>query len=133
MRQTHKLVYRKRQRSSKFWRNLARTEPNNQELQLLGLITWMGLPYRYVGNAGFIINGKSPDFIHTQGDKKIIELFGERWHKKKEEKTRTEFFQKSGYETLIIWSKELSNKNRKLLCDKILLFENGRHNGTSIN
>ena len=109
--------------SAKFWRRLSNTEPNNQELQLLGMLVWLNMPYKYVGNAGLIINGKSPDFVRSDGKKKLIELFGERWHKKEEEKTRTSFFQKSGYEVLIIWSNDLKYKNRKKLLKKLSDFE----------
>jgi len=59
-----------KRRSVNFWAKLARQDPNNAELQLLGLITYMGLPYKYTGNAQFILNGKAPDFVHTS--KKIV-------------------------------------------------------------
>ena len=92
-------------------------------MQLLGIITWLELPYRYVGNAQFIINGKCPDFIHSGGKNKLIEFFGERWHRPEEEFTKTEFFAKSGYEVLIIWQKELSIKNRANLFKRLLEYE----------
>ena len=88
----------------------------------MGLITWLQLPYKYVGNAAFIINGKSPDFVHNT-EPKLIELFGERWHSKREEVDRTAFFAKSGYETLVIWGKETQYRNRNKLVKKLLDFE----------
>jgi len=110
-------------RSVDFWAKLARQEPNNAELQLLGLITHLNLPYRYTGNAQFILNGKAPDFVHN-GKRKIIELFGERWHLPEEEEERTIDFASSGFQVLVIWQKELKVKNRKKLIDKIRFFEN---------
>ena len=109
--------------SVKFWQRLANTDPNNAECQVLGLLTYLKLPYKFVGNAQFIIQGKCPDFIHTEGKKKIIELFGERWHKPEEEATRIEFFARAGYQVLIVWQKELLIKNRKNLKIRLAEFE----------
>lgn len=89
---------------------------------MFGLLTYLELPYRYTGNAQFILNGKAPDFVHTS-KRKIIELFGERWHEPEEEESRTTEFATSGYQVLVVWFKELKVKNRKKLSDKIILFE----------
>ena len=109
-------------RSVDFWAKLARQEPNNAELQLFGLLTYLELPYRYTGNAQFILSGKAPDFVH-HSKRKIIELFGERWHKPEEEEKRITEFAASGYQVLVIWLKELRVKNRKKVSDKIRFFE----------
>ena len=106
-----------------FWKKLAKTPPNNAELQLLGLITWLGLPYKFVGNAGLIIHGKCPDYVHTGGKKKLIELFGERWHPEADELKTVEFYVRAGYSTLIIWLKELSIKRRAELTAKLKEFD----------
>jgi len=37
--------------------------------------------WKYTGDFSFMINGKSPDFVNCNGQKKIIELFGDYWHK----------------------------------------------------
>lgn len=119
---------------SSHWAKLAKQDPNNQELQLLGLIVWLNLPYQYVGNAGLIIKGytetgyteRNPDYVHVGGKRKLIELFGERWHEITEEPSRLAFFKEyGGYETLVIWGKELGIKNRKKLVRKLLEFEHG--------
>lgn len=36
--------------------------------------------YRFVGDGSFWIGGKNPDFINVNGQKKIIEMFGDYWH-----------------------------------------------------
>lgn len=97
--------------------------PNKAEIGLNRLLQQL-LPseYRYVGNGEFILAGKCPDFININGQKKIIELFGNYWHKEEEEKDRINLFRQYGYETLIIWEKELENK--ELLRDRILQFNN---------
>jgi len=83
----------------------------------------MGLPYRFVGNAGLILNGKCPDFVHTGSKKKLIELFGERWHPAQDELSKVEFYARMGYDTLVIWSKELTIKKRNALYKKLKEFE----------
>ncbi len=36
--------------------------------------------YKYTGNGQVIIGGMSPDFTNTNGQKKVIEMFGDHWH-----------------------------------------------------
>ena len=84
--------------------------------------------YKFVGDGEFILAGKCPDFTNINGQKKIIELFGDYWHG--EERTgvpndqhaqeRIDLFVKYGYQTLIIWGHELENK--KALITKIKEF-----------
>lgn len=62
-----------------------------------------------LGDGSVILEGKIPDFININGQKKIIELFGNYWHKEGDEQTRKEYFNKYGYETLIIWEEEMKN------------------------
>ncbi len=79
--------------------------------------------YKFVGDGkdkSFIIAGKVPDFININGQKKIIELFGEHVHKPEEEQQRIDLFARYGYQTLVIWYRELSNI--KLLAEKLLFF-----------
>ena len=130
-------VPRKRRKRSKrgkskrnFWKSLKNTPINNQEAQLLGLLVWLGLDYKYVGNAGLIVGKKCPDYVNGDGTK-LIELFGTRYHKKAEVAERTEYFAKMGYDTLIIWSPELQFRNRNKLVQKIMDFENGREDNNA--
>lgn len=79
--------------------------------------------YKFVGDGkdkNFIVAGKCPDFVNVNGQKKIIELFGEHVHKPEEEQQRIDLFVQHGYQTLIIWYSELSNT--KLLTEKLLSF-----------
>jgi len=66
-----------------------------------------------------------PKYIN--GQKKIIELFGEPFHKPEEEQQRINLFAQHGYQTLITWYNELKefdlirriiqfNEKGKLLC-----------------
>lgn len=91
--------------------------PNKSEQKLYSILKQNNLPYKYVGNGEVIIGYKNPDFINTNGEKKIIELFGVYWHgnfpnpekRIKLEKERFDIFAKYGYKTLIIWEDELEN------------------------
>ena len=82
------------------------------------------LPKQYHLNVkgDVIIDRKIPDFINVNGQKKIIELFGEYWHPLSDEPKRKKTFKKFGYKTLVVWGKELSNTQK--LTKKILHFNN---------
>jgi len=102
-------------------RMLSFNSPNKSELQLLSILNNLyPNEWKFVGNGSFVINGKCPDFINCNGKKLIIELFGERWHDKDEEEPRKEIFKQYGYETLIIWAKEL--RHLEILINKLNLF-----------
>ena len=84
-------------------------KPTSIEVRFIKLCKECKLPYRYVGDFQVWINGKNPDFINTSGEKKIIELFGNYWHKPEDENTLTDHYGKYGFKTLIIWEDELKN------------------------
>lgn len=88
--------------------------------------------YKYVGDGTIFIGGKCPDFINVNGQKKIIELFGDYWHSEKatgifikeHEKQRIKHFAKYGFKILIVWECELQNIKR--LKKKLMEFHNGK-------
>lgn len=63
--------------------------------------------YKFVGDGQFILARKCPDFININGQKKIIELFGEHVHTAEEAVARCSLFSEYGYQTLIVWFKEI--------------------------
>ncbi len=69
--------------------------------------------YKFVGNGKIIIDRFNPDFINVNGQKKIIELYGDYWHKRpeviKRDKKRIRIYKKYGYNTLVIWERELKD------------------------
>ena len=95
--------------------------PNSWELKLDSIIQSI-LPNEYHLNVlgDVVIDKAIPDFVNVNGQKKIIELFGERWHAKIDEQKRKERFGQFGYETLVVWGSELYRPNR--LKRKILQF-----------
>jgi len=80
---------------------------NKSEIKLMGYINEVSPDgWEFVGDGKVVIDGKVPDFINKDM-LQVIELFGKFWHKPQEEKTRKDFFAQYGYETLIVWWKEL--------------------------
>jgi len=69
--------------------------------------------YKFVGLGDFFIKRFNPDFININGKKKIIELYSDYWHNlpeyKKRDKKRLKTYKKYGYDTLIVWQKELED------------------------
>lgn len=103
--------------------------PNKTEMVLDKIIQRL-LPnqYKFVGDGEFILGGKCPDFVNINGQKKIIELFGDYWHdskiqgvsKEQHVQERKDVFAKYGYGTLIIWECEL--KDLEKVEEKIISF-----------
>ena len=85
------------------------------------LNTLLPKQYDFVGDGAVIIGGRCPDFIATNGDKKIIELFGEYWHRNQDGSERIEYFKKYGYTTSIVWGRELNDENT--LAEKIIQYQ----------
>jgi hypothetical protein len=84
--------------------------PNKPETILLNLLEELYPDeWKYTGDFSFMINGKNPDFVNCNGQKQIIELFGDYWHKGEDPKERAAIFKPFGYKTLVVWEKELSD------------------------
>lgn len=76
--------------------------------------------YKFVGDGEFILAGKCPDFLNVNGQKKLIELYGDYWHRNDNPQDRIDYFKPYGYSTLVIWEHEL--KDEKSLSNKITNF-----------
>lgn len=99
-------------------------KPNKPETIILNLLNELyPAEWKYTGDFSFMINGKNPDFVNCNGQKKIIELFGDYWHKGENPKDRAKIFKPFGYKTLIIWESELKNINK--VKNKIIKFNDG--------
>ena len=125
------IKYRKKQLKAICASRILRILPNAPERRLRnGLNKMFPGEYKYVGDGSFTIGYKNPDFVNINGQKRIIELFGDYWHskkmtgktKKQEENQRVKHFAKCGYKTLIVWEHEL--KNIKQLKRKLKEFHN---------
>lgn len=89
-------------------------KPNKSEQFLIDFFQEHNLPFRYVGDGEFILGGRCPDFLNTNGNKQLIELFGAYWHPLFDTAKRTEHYKQYGFSLLVIWEDELEDKARLL-------------------
>lgn len=104
--------------------------PNKQEKEIANLVEELKLPYKYTGDGSVVIDGLVPDFTNCNGEKKVIEFFGDYWHGGTDRHTpkcacqteegRLERYNKFGFQCLIIWSNELADREK--LINKIVDF-----------
>lgn len=93
-------------------------KPNKPETTLLGILQDIDSRWQFVGDGKLIIGGKNPDFWN--GDHKLIELFGDYWHGERArcyeetEEGRIKLFREYGYNTLVIWERELKTPDKTL-------------------
>lgn len=89
--------------------------PNKPETSLLNLLcTSYPGEWKYVGDGSLVIGGKNPDYTNINGRKMFIELFGDYWHKGENPQDRIDLFKQYGYDTLVIWERELKDKDKVL-------------------
>ena len=85
-------------------------KPNKPEKLLFKLLNKLyPREWKFTGDFSFILNGKSPDFANCNGQKKLIELYGDYWHRNDDPQDRIDEFAQFGYKTLVIWENELKN------------------------
>jgi G:T-mismatch repair DNA endonuclease (very short patch repair protein) len=95
--------------------------PNKPETALFDILDRLRPgDWKFTGDLSFIINGKNPDFVNVNGKKKIIELYGDYWHRGEDPQIRINEFASFGWETLVIWEREL--KDMKTLISKLEAF-----------
>jgi len=110
-----------------------RVVPNKLEEKVLTIVPSC---VKYVGNGKLwisVINGnKNPDFVVRpfSETKKIIEVFGDYWHKKKEEKSIIETYQQVGIKCMIVWEHEI-HENIRDVQEKINCFTDYKQGGNS--
>ena len=96
-------------------------KPNKAERKLLGILNDL-FPneWKFVGDFSFMIDGKNPDFLNVNGQKKLIELFGDYWHQGDNPQDRIDIFKPFGFDTLVVWESELGDF--KLLRKRLVIF-----------
>jgi LmbE family N-acetylglucosaminyl deacetylase len=87
----------------------SKQSPNNLEQMMIrhferGWLKELGI--EFVGNRKFWVGDKNPDFI-VKGTRKLIEIYGNYWHTKEEEKERVKYFEDRGYQCLVLWENEI--------------------------
>ena len=100
----------------------ARSKPKNKlETRVEQILDWLcSREYKFVGDGKFFIETKNPDFININGQKKVVEVYGDYWHEPEEEQERIKLFAQYGFQTLVIWEHELKDMDK--LEKKILRF-----------
>jgi very-short-patch-repair endonuclease len=93
---------------------LVRRTPNNEEKFLINFFSEHQLPYKFVGDGKVVIENRNPDFINCNGQKKIIEFFGEHWHVPEDEDIKREIYERYGYEMLVVWGKDIKDHDKLL-------------------
>ena len=91
--------------------------------------------YKYTGDGDYIIGGMCPDFSNINGQKKVIELYGDYWHSeevrelslKEEEQRKITKYTEHGFACLVIWERELKSKTTAELVNIIKAFNNKEH------
>jgi len=106
------------------WRNMlsrkaaagAQRRPTTTELKMeMFLNHYFPNQYKYSGDGTEIIGGLIPDFIDTNGNCRVIEIFGDFWHSprmtgmtcEQEEQDKIDRYEDLGFKCLIIWEREL--------------------------
>lgn len=101
--------------------------PNKAEIKLFNILQEL-LPGEYALNTRaevMVLGGKIPDIVNVNGQKKLIELWGQYWHRNENPKDRVMYFKQFGdWYTLIVQEDEL--KRPEALKDKIMLFHRGK-------
>ncbi len=129
---TPKAIFKMSDRMKKLWKTeefqkkMAKStwiRPTKPEKYIINVLNKL-FPneYKYVGDFQFFLGGKNPDFMNINGQKKLIEMFGDYWHKDENPKHRIDHFKRYGFDTLVIWQKEL--KNERVLIDTLKNFHN---------
>jgi very-short-patch-repair endonuclease len=92
-------------------RKASAVRPNKPEQKILDLLE-RKYPneWKYVGNCGLVLGGLIPDFVNVNGEKLLIEVFGDYWHRNSNEQKRIDHFKQFGFSTLIIWERDINKK-----------------------
>jgi len=65
-------------------------------------------PFSYNARSGdIVLESLCPDFVSNDGNRFIIEVFGDYWHFREPESYRRDLYAKQGYKTLILWESEI--------------------------
>jgi len=97
--------------------------PTSPELIVHGLLELI-CPgeYEYTGDGKITLGGMCPDFFCINNKKKVVEMFGDYWHRGENSQVRIDKYFEFGYDCLVIWEHEL--KNRDNVIAKIREFSN---------
>lgn len=113
--QSHREKLSKIAREREIWR-LSRNPPYKLEVKFQNICKKHNLPFKYVGDGRYWIGGLNPDFIGSNGDKTIIEVFGNYWHsplhnpnvkEKAIYEYRKNVFERFGWKVIVLWEDDI--------------------------
>lgn len=96
-----------------------RNKPTKPEKHLAGILdTYLSNQWQYNGDGQIRVGRRYPDFIHCNGHKAVIELFGDYWHSaqmigsdwRRSELGTIMAYNSLGYRCLVIWEHELKDE-----------------------
>lgn len=94
-------------------------QPNNGETYLLGVLNELNpRGWAWSGDGSTTIGNMRPDFISTNGENSVIELFGNWCHPLEEVEEKVRRYKELGYTCLVVWTEELHDKEK--LVDHII-------------
>lgn len=81
--------------------------------------------WKYVGDGDVVIGGKNPDFINVNGQKSVVEVFGDWWHgeertgvpNEKAVSARIAHFAKHGFRCAVVWESEAQEE--QVIVDRV--------------
>jgi len=87
--------------------------PTNLERQFIKICQKNNLPFKYVGDGGYFIGTRNPDFIHNNGKKLCIEVANTLplHHPEGYAEERTQYFAKHGWGCLVFMSNKLDENH----------------------
>ena len=115
------IAMKKRYKNLSFQQKLHKSlnkKPNMLEKYFYNVITNIVSNLIYVGDLSFFVGRKNPDFV-IEGTNKCIDLFGDYWHKGEDPQKRIKYFEKRGYDLIVIWEHEW-NKEKDSVIENIL-------------
>jgi len=102
-------------------------KPNFDETWLMCILNaYFPGAWTYNGNGNVTIGGRIPDYVHQDGIRKVIELFGSYWHTMDDEPDRISHYSKYRYDCLVLWTDEIydvesvESRVRELIERKVL-------------
>lgn len=97
-----------------------RQRPTSYEQKIIDVINEYNFPFKYVGDGQVVIERKNPDFIDTNNQNLIIEVYAKFWHPPDYENSRSEIFAKHGFKTLFVNEDVLNLSDWKDKCKSLI-------------
>lgn len=116
----------KEEKEDRISKSLSRSSqrPNVPEMKILALLEYLySGEYKYTGNGEVTLGDMCPDFTNINGQKKVIEHFGEYWHKGENPNEIISRYLEYGFKCLVIWEHELEEPEKVI--ERINAFHKG--------